>query len=540
MKAKPWALLSVSNKTGIEDCARRLVALGWRIISSGGTAKKLKEAGVPVRDVAKLVGGGSILGHRVVTLSREVHAGLLANVDKQEDMKELKKLGIPVISMVICDFYPLEKTISEAGATPESVAEGTDIGGPCMVRSAAKGLRIVACTLQDREVILRELEETGAVSKETRQRLRARAEFEVAKYVLASARYHGNGQFEGLMGELVQELAYGENKQKPARLYSTGSKDPLALENFHVVEGSTPSYINVTDYDREITTLTHVVNYIGKRGIIPCVCLVVKHGNCCGAGIDMDNPAQAVLNAVTGDTTAAMGGVVMCNFKLTKDLAGLMVHAGMEGKTQKFDGVVAPEIEEGVGEFLERVKGKCRMVVNPHLASRDLKMDSSLQCRPVRGGFLTQPRDNYVPVLDDSTLVAGARDRDKELDLLLAGAIARTGNSNTITVVKNRKLLGNGVGQQDRVGAAMVALLRAKKAGNGGELEDSVAWSDSFFPYPDGPKVLTDGGVKTIFSTSGSKAPGGGDPATIQHCKDAGANLHMLDDGCGARGFAVH
>ena len=152
--ADKWALISVYDKTNVADYAKRLVNMGWSILSSGGTAKVLREAGIPVKDVAELVGGGPILGHRVVTLSREIHAGLLADKDKPEDMAELEALGIPVIDLVYCNFYPLEKAISNPNATVDSVVEMTDIGGPCMVRSAAKGGRIVVCDRDDMELIL--------------------------------------------------------------------------------------------------------------------------------------------------------------------------------------------------------------------------------------------------------------------------------------------------------------------------------------------------------------------------------------------------
>ncbi len=185
-----WALISVYDKTGIVEDVARLEKMGWRILSSGGTAKVLREAGIAVKDVAQLVGGGPILGHRVVTLSREVHAGLLADASKPEDLEEIAKLGIPFIDLVRCDFYPLEAAINDPNATIESVVEKTDIGGPCMVRSAAKGLRIVVCSKSDMQDVLSELSETGEVCKATRQELRAIAENAVADYVRLSADFH--------------------------------------------------------------------------------------------------------------------------------------------------------------------------------------------------------------------------------------------------------------------------------------------------------------------------------------------------------------
>jgi phosphoribosylaminoimidazolecarboxamide formyltransferase / IMP cyclohydrolase len=189
-----WALLSVFEKKGIVEFAQRLVAMNWKILASGGTAKALRKEGILVKDVADLVGGGAILGHRVVTLSREVHAGLLADLNDPAQVEEMKNLGIPIIDLLVCDFYPLKDAIDKPDATIDTVVEATDIGGPCMVRSAAKGFRIVVCRSEDREAILRELEERGDVSTKTRQKMRACAEDEVAKYVLQSAIFHRAGQ----------------------------------------------------------------------------------------------------------------------------------------------------------------------------------------------------------------------------------------------------------------------------------------------------------------------------------------------------------
>ena len=196
------ALLSVYDKSGITDFAQRLVKLDWNIFASGGTAKALKEADIPVKDVSELVGGGPILGHRVVTLSREIHAGLLADLNDPAQVKEMQNLGIPIIDMVVCDFYPLREAIAKPDATIDSVIEMTDIGGPCMIRSGAKGGRIVICRLEDRQPTLEEIEIHGDISAQTLSALRARAEFEVANYVLESAIYLGQGKFGGETHEI--------------------------------------------------------------------------------------------------------------------------------------------------------------------------------------------------------------------------------------------------------------------------------------------------------------------------------------------------
>ena len=192
MVMKKYALISVYDKTDIAEFSKELVNMNWSILSSGGTAKGLFDANIPVKDITDLV-GPPILGHRVVTLSRELHAGLLADMSNPEQMKEMEKLGLPIINMVVCDFYPLKEAIGKPGATVQSVIEMTDIGGPAMVRSAAKGGRIVICRFEDRQTILDELKLNGNIDPITRRKMRARAEFEVAKYCLASAKFHSGG-----------------------------------------------------------------------------------------------------------------------------------------------------------------------------------------------------------------------------------------------------------------------------------------------------------------------------------------------------------
>lgn len=540
MVIEKWVLVSVYNKAGIEEDIRRLVKMGWSIISSGGTAKKLKEAGIPVKDVAELVGGGAILGHRVVTLSREVHAALLANPDKPEDMAELKSLGIPFIDMVICDFYPLRHAIVEKGATIESVIELTDIGGPCMVRSAAKGGRIVVCRALDRELVLKELESTDSVSKITRQKLRARAEFEVASYVLDSARFHGDGDFEGFIGERIALIPKGENGlQSPAAQYETCSTDVFSPSKFQTIAGQPLSYNNRVDVDRLLQTITHIGEAWRRLGWqASCIAIIVKHGNPCGAGVGKTG-LEAVTKAAKGDSLAAFGGLVMTNFVITRDIAHKLVTAGIKrGQVQKFDSVIAPAFGDGVDEFLARKGGRCRLVTNPALETCWSDLDFTKRFRHTRSGFLTQPNYTFVLDLTKAEVASGSRKvtRRTEEDVLLAWAICATSNSNTITIVKNRMLLANGVGQQARVWAAKLAKMRAKDTGHAKQLAGSVACSDSFFPYDDAVRVLINAGVTTIFTTSGSQI---GDKKVRALCQKRGIQLFMMPD-AEARGFFGH
>ncbi len=538
-----WALLSVFNKDEIVDFAIRIKALGWNIISSGGTANALKGSGIDVMDTAELIGGGAMLGHRVVTLSREIHAGLLADPNDSEHVAEMKKLGIPFIDLVCCDFYPLSDEISKPGASVSSVGEQTDIGGPTMVRSAAKGGRIVICRHKDRQVVIEQLESAGDVSTETRQMLRARAEYEVAKYCLDSARFHSEGDFTGVTGKLVLAAKYGENApQTPAGLYSTDSDDPLALDKFKAIKGTEPSYNNLCDIDRLVQTLTHVESVFRLNwGFKPDIMIGVKHGNPCGAAVNIgvrNKRRELARKVALGDKLAIFGGWIMANFGISRPVATALVKAGMRGsRVQRFDGVVAPNFGSDVISSLERVGGKCRLMTNPALGDL-LQLDTSPRFRYTRGGFLMQPNYTFVPKFSDMQIY-GKRNKNWEMSLALAWAVGCTSNSNTVSIVKNKMLIGNGVGQQARVWASKLAITRANEAGHRGKLRGAVAYSDSFFPYPDAVKVLIRCGIKAIFTTSGSKAKGGGDTATIKACKKAGVTLYMLPDKEG-RGFFGH
>ncbi len=270
------ALLSVYNKEGIVEFGRSLKDLGWNIIASGGTAKVLVEAGLEVTDTAALA-GQAILGHRVVTLSREIHAALLAT-DSPEDQKELAELDIPRIDLVCVDLYPLAEEISRPGSTAASVIEKTDIGGPTMLRSAAKGRRIVICDPADRTAVIEWLKNGSPEAEKFISALVAKAEYYIADYCLLSARYHSAGLYDGLLGEQVQVCGYGENAwQQPAGLFKNRSVDELALNDFQVAVGAAPSYNNWCDVDRLLQTITHIAAAFDVHyGAVPWIAVGVN------------------------------------------------------------------------------------------------------------------------------------------------------------------------------------------------------------------------------------------------------------------------
>lgn len=526
------ALLSVYDKTGIVEFAKELVEMGWTIYASGGTAKKLDEEKVPVKDVAGLVGGGAILGHRVVTLSREVHAGLLAT-DSKEDTEELKKLGIPRLDLVYVGLYPLVEEIRKPGSTEQSVLEQTDIGGPGMLRSGAKGRRIVICDPRQAEKVLTWMKAGEPNSDEFRRELAANAEAIVASYALESARYTSGGFWNGEVNWQVASAKYGENPwQGNAFLYGHNVNDPLGLIHFKLEQGTEPSYNNYADIDRLLQTMTHIaagydVNY--KKA--PFIALGAKHGNVCGAAVG-SNKAEVIKRMLDGDPRAIFGGLVMMNFKLDKSLSETLLTYGLKSGRRLLDGVIASDVDKPAMENLSRKGDKCRLLTNKQLAKLSKKsLDSSLRTRYVRGGRLVQ--DNYTFVLDLKDKELDKTGKANEEDLLLAWAIGSTSNSNTITLVKNQKLIGNGVGQQDRVSACELAIKRAKDAGH--EVKGASAYSDSFFPFADGPKTLAKAGVKSILATSGSVK----DKEVKQTMKKAGVVMYMIPDKKG-RGFYAH
>lgn len=530
MKSK-IALISVYNKEGIDTFAQELVSLGWTILSSGGTAKFLTDSGISVTDVATLV-GKPILGHRVVTLSREIHAGLLARFDNAEDMAELEKENISPIHLVCCDFYPLEMEIAKADATQESVIDKTDIGGPTMVRSGAKGRRIVVCDANDREKVINWLK-TGEPEREAFiEALVGKAEWLVSRYCAISAGYHSGGVYQGLSLEQVMECVYGENAwQKPAYLTKRGGNtDPLALFEWRHVGGNPPSYNNWCDIDRMMQTMTHIGAGFEKNfSAVPYIAIGAKHGNACGVGIG-ETAAEAISKMLIGDLRAIFGGSVMLNFPVDEKIADALIHEHSGEVRRLLDVVTAPAFTAEAIEILSRKKGKCRLIVNPKIERAGLAaLDTARRFRYVRGGFLAQPNYTFVPDI-------------KNKNVILAWGIGATSNSNTITLVKDGRLVGNGVGQQDRVGAAKLAIFRADDAAHfadanieKADLSGATAYSDSFFPFPDAPAVLIERGIKTIFSTSGSV----NDDKTIALCKEKGVELILLPD-VEARGFYQH
>ncbi len=341
-------------------------------------------------------------------------------------------------------------------------------------------------------------------------------------------------------GHLRAVTKYGENpQQERAGLYDTASEDPLAISQFKLVGGTDPSFNNYCDIDRLLQTVTHVAaGYDLNFGKVPHIAAGAKHGNVCGVATTMrGTKGEVVEGMLEGDPRAIFGGSVMMNFTLEAAGARELLTYGMRNQGRRLlDVVVGPDFSEATVTELERKNGKLRMLANSALASLSVEsLDGAPRTRYVRGGMLMQDNYTFVPLLASEEIIKRGPEASErqQSDMLLAWAIGSTSTSNTITLVKNQKLIGNGVGQQDRVSAVELAVKRANDSGY--DIEGACAYSDSFFPFPDGPEKLIEAGVQAVFTSSGSIK----DKLAFETFENADVTVYAIPDSIG-RGFYGH
>ena len=332
-------------------------------------------------------------------------------------------------------------------------------------------------------------------------------------------------------------MKYGENPWQGRALFiDLESGDALGLDRFLLVAGSKPSYTNITDIDRLLQAITHIAAVFDvNRGIVSYIAVAGKHGNACGAAIGIDR-ISVMQKMITGDTRAIFGGAVMTNFSVDEEVARTLSLHMMPGKNRRLlDLVIAPSFTDGAIRILERKDGRCKFFINSALAYLSkASLDTATRFRYVRGGILRQENYTFVLDLNDPCIEKSeVADAGIEEDLMLAWAIGSTSNSNTVTLVKDGMLLGNGVGQQDRVGACELAIARAKNGGH--DVKGATAYSDSFFPFTDGPEALGDAGVRALLASSGSVKDG----AVRAKCREMKVILYLVPDVIG-RGFFGH
>ena len=508
----PAALLSVSDKSGLLDFATGLQALGYTLLSTGGTSKALRAAGLAVTDVADVTRFPEMLDGRVKTLHPAVHGGLLARRDLPEHMAAIAEHGIAPIDLVCVNLYPFEETVAK-GAGPEERTEKIDVGGPTMLRAAAKNWRHVAavCRAEDAAAVTREMEETGGlVCRATRHRLAGNVFARTASYDAAIAADFAGGE-DAEAGALpaqvdvrlrrVQSLRYGENPHQAAALYSPGGTPAGELPGgWRKLAGEELSYNNWIDL---VAAAELALAFPGTS------CAIIKHTNPCGTAV-RERQLDAWDTALASDPVSAFGGIAAFNRPLEADTAAAAAKLFLEV-------IVAPEFTPGALEALHK-KSRLRLVQVPVHAFRAPRQE--WKALP-GGGFLMQ-QDPGRPLANAAEWkVASKRPptAKERADLEFAWTVCASVKSNAIVFARDGRSLAVGAGQMSRVDSVRIAIEKARELGH--DLRGSVLASDAFFPFPDGPALALDAGVTAIAQPGGSKR----DDETIAVVDERGAAM---------------
>lgn len=497
------ALLSVSDKSGLEGFARCLSQMGIDLLSTGGTYRVLHDAGIPVREVASYTGFPEMMNGRVKTLHPKIHGGILALRDASEHTDAMAEHGIEGIDLVVVNLYPFEETVAREGVTRPEAVEQIDIGGPSMVRSAAKNHRFVGVVTDpgDYGAVLDELEKNeGQLSDKLRRNLAQKAFAQTARYDSVISRWllesdvadevaePGFPPTFSLAGNKVSELRYGENPHQTAAFYSTGGQREPSVATAEVLSGKALSYNNIVDLDAALS--------LAKEFDEPFVC-VLKHTNPCGAATS-ESIEQALEDAWSGDPLSAFGSVLGFTRPLTLGCADFLVSGG-----RFVEAIIAPSFDADALELLTTKpkwgKSVRLLACGEHSgASRDA---SDVEVKKMVGGFLLQNRDLDAATPEEMKTVSKAAPTAAQLDeLVFANKIAKHVKSNAIVLTKERVVVGVGAGQMSRVDSVDIA---AKKAGD--RAVGSTLASDAFFPFPDGVEAAIEAGVTCMVEPGGSR-----------------------------------
>jgi phosphoribosylaminoimidazolecarboxamide formyltransferase/IMP cyclohydrolase len=480
------AIISVSDKSGIADFARGLKELGIEIFSTGGTKKSLEAAGVKIHSISELTGFPEILDGRVKTLHPAVHGGILARRDLPQHLSQLAQNRIELIDMVVINLYPFVATVTKAGVSLDEALENIDIGGPSMIRSAAKNFPSVLVVVDpgDYDTVLQKLRQ-GNVDLGYRKRLAQKAFQHLALYDTAIAQYFNEEVFPEEMTialKKARSLRYGENPHQQAAFYieQNVKQKPDGLTSLEQLSGPEISFNNLLDLDAALNLLAD---------FSASTIAIIKHNNSCGLASHNDS-AEAYRRALAGDPVAAFGGVVASNQII--DLA-----TAQEIDKTHYDVIVAPGYEKQALDLLRRKESLRLITVAPY---RPLLSEPCLDFRRVRGGFLAQTPDTLTESELKPHVVTKRQPSETELsDLLFAWKAVKAIKSNAIVIAKDKTLLGMGTGQPSRVVSVELALKRA-----GDRAKGSVLASDAFFPFADGPELAIKHGVTAIIQPGGS------------------------------------
>ena len=475
------ALISVSNKDGIVEFAKGLYDKGVEILSTGGTAKLLRDNGVDVVDVSEYTGHPEMMDGRVKTLHPKIHGALLALRDNPDHMKSAEEHDIGMIDLVAVNLYPFEETIQKEGVELGEAVEQIDIGGPSMLRSAAKNFRYVTVITDptDYALVLKEIESDGDTSEETRRRLAEKVFERTAEYDSMIANYLTGGKTKHIVVQKISDLRYRENPHQKAGFYKEHNHAKQAcIPNAEVLQGKELSYNNIMDADGALS----LVREFDK----PCVAFI-KHSNPCGIAVG-ENINDAFINAYEGDPKSAFGGVIAFNRTCTADLAETIT-----GKF--FEIVLAPDFEEGAIEVFKK-KPNLRV-----LKLGEIKAEEAGETyRKVSGGLLVQDLDVKRIAKDDLKIVTKKAPTDQEMeDLLFAWHVVKHVKSNAIVFAKNGMTVGIGAGQMSRVDAVELAIKKSLNREDG-----SVMASDAFFPFPDSVERAAERKITAIIQPGGS------------------------------------
>jgi phosphoribosylaminoimidazolecarboxamide formyltransferase/IMP cyclohydrolase len=487
------ALISVSDKAGVVEFAKGLQQFGVAILSTGGTAKLLTQSGVKVTEVGDYTGFPEMLDGRVKTLHPRVHAGILARRDLPGHMQALSQAGIPTIDMVVVNLYPFRETIAKSGCTLEQAMENIDIGGPTMVRAAAKNYQHVAVVTDsaDYPELLNEMKSaSGAIGLETRFRLAQKAFSHTAAYDGAISNYLTATNLKGERAAFpdqinfsfnkVQNLRYGENPHQDATFYRDLASVPGSLAKYQQIHGKELSYNNIADSD----AAWECVKTLDRPA-----CVIVKHANPCGVAIGSD-PLQAYKLAFATDPTSAFGGIIAFNRPVDGACAELVIQQFVEV-------LIAPAFSEEAKQILAQ-KANIRVLIVPIAEGAN-----SFDVKRVGGGMLVQTPDTLNVAAAQLKTVTKKQPTPQQLDdLLFAWRVAKFVKSNAIVFAGNGQTLGVGAGQMSRIDSARIASIKAQNAGL--NLQGSVAASDAFFPFRDGLDVVVQVGDRAVIQPGGS------------------------------------
>ena len=494
------ALISVSDKTGIVDFARALHSLGIQLISTGGTAKLLAEQGLPVKEVAEVTGFPEMLDGRVKTLHPVVHGGLLARRDVPEHMAALEAHGIGTIDLLVVNLYPFEKTVATPGCTLEDAIENIDIGGPAMVRSAAKNWKDVGVVTDasQYEAVLADLRSAGKLSDKTRFALSVAAFNRISDYDGAISDYLSRIQEDGshaLFGGQangrfvkVQDLRYGENPHQQAAFYRDLYPAPGSLVTAKQLQGKELSYNNIADADAAWECV---------KSFEAPACVIVKHANPCGVAVG-EGPLQAYAKAFKTDSTSAFGGIIAFN----RPLDGAAAQAVSK---QFVEVLMAPGFApEALDVFKAKANVRVLQIGLPPGGKTDWENGRNMvDVKRVGSGLLMQTADNRELTLGELKVVTKKQPTPQQLqDLLFAWKVAKYVKSNAIVFCKDGMTMGVGAGQMSRLDSARIASIKAQHAGL--SLAGTVVASDAFFPFRDGLDVVVDAGASCVIQPGGS------------------------------------